>query len=172
MPDWTDAAPQGPWPWKMFLYKQNIIIDANTMSKTRNTWELHSLSRLEYVPNQASQQSGWDWLCPCRQNHTRASETKARAREPPLWAAGLLYGDLLCPLVTIKDKPGNFVPSIPVKKIHVRLHLLSGGQAVGLFWLCLAQLRISLSQGSLSLLPMQDGARQGDAILKSWEQTP
>lgn len=153
-------------------------------------WAKHYHRSQHCVQNQKHMRiafSGQTWVCPkagksavrlglsssvpADRTTPEPHETKARTREPPLWVAGLLYGDLLCPLVTIKDKPGNLVPSIPINKIHVWLHLLAGRQTVGLFLLCLAQLRIFLSRGSLSLMSMQDGAREGDAILKSWEQT-
>lgn len=98
---------------------------------------------------------------PAERTTPELHETKASTRQPSQWVAGLLYGDLLCPLVTIKDKPGNLVPSIPINKIRVQLHLLAWRQAMGLFWLCLAQLRIFLSWGSLSLLPcrMEQGKK-------------
>lgn len=105
--------------------------------KTRNTWELLSLGKLDYVPNQVNQQSGWD--CPALSlqagAHTGASWAKGKSQVTSLWAAGLPYGDLLCPLVTIKHKTRNFAPSIPINKNQVLLHLLAGRQAVGLFFL-------------------------------------
>lgn len=142
MQDWMDAALQGPC--KMLLYEQNIITD---VSKTRNT-VIIAICGQTWVCSKSSKSAirlGLSSSVPADRTTPECHETKAR--EPPLWVAGLLYGDLLCPLVTIKDKPGNLVPSIPINKIHVQLHLLAGRQAVGLFWLCLAQLRIFLSRG-------------------------
>lgn len=102
-------------------------------SKTRNTWELLSLGKLGYVPNQVNQQSGWDCSALSLQTgpHTRASWAKGKSQVTSLWAAGLPYGDLLCPLVTVKHKTGNFAPPIPINKNQVLLHLLAADKQWG-----------------------------------------
>lgn len=139
---------QGPCLYKILLHKQNknkgdkIPFQNQKYTRTAvsgQSW-LHpqtGAATQQFPEPSQIQQSGWDSLgLPLRtEPHSRNSWAKGKSRVTSLWAAGLLYGDLLCPLVTTKHKTGNFAPTILVNKNQVLLHLLAGRQAVGLFWL-------------------------------------
>lgn len=158
-------------------------------SKTRNTHELLSPGKFDYVPNKVNlrqpssslsqvQQSGWDRLALSLQTgpHTRTSWAKGKSQITSFWAAGLPYRDLLCPLVTIKHKTGNLALSIPINK-KVRSCYICW--LVDNQWGCSDFLWPNWEYPSpkaawspFCLGGMRDGARERDAILKSWEQTP
>lgn len=54
-------------------------------------------------PGKSAVRLGLSSSVPADRATPEPQETKARAREPPLRVAALLYGDLLCPLVTVQD---------------------------------------------------------------------
>lgn len=129
MHDWMDSGLQEPWPCKMLFYKQKQKYMSIAVSG--QTW-------LCPKPGKTAVRLGLSALFLQTGFHTRSSGAKGKSKVTSLWAAGLSYRDLLCPLVTIKHKTGNIALSISINKNPVLLYLLASRQAVRLFWLCLA----------------------------------
>lgn len=115
--DWMDSGLQETWPYMMLLYKQNNIKDSNAVFQKQNYMRI-AVSGQTWLcpkPGKSAVRLGLSALFLQTRLHTRSSGVKGKSNVTSLWAAGLPYRDLLCPLVTIKQKTGNIALSQSIK---------------------------------------------------------